>query len=206
MTVGQKIHDLRKKKGISQEELGFELDVSRQTISRWEADMMQPTTDNIRALCDYFQVDPNFFLTDEPKEPAKSIVAASVVEKRVDAKELTTETTAAQCETSEPAAAMTTETQSAMMPVRSKKLIVLYTILITVSTIIFALCVTIGSIAIFVAKQPSLGYSKVEINHMDPTVLACLVVAGCALIVTLILIIFLIRHKKREMECFRNKM
>ena len=35
MKFHEKLQSLRKKQGLSQEELGFELQVSRQTISKW---------------------------------------------------------------------------------------------------------------------------------------------------------------------------
>lgn len=37
MQFHEKLLSLRKAKGLSQEELGMELQVSRQTISKWEA-------------------------------------------------------------------------------------------------------------------------------------------------------------------------
>ncbi len=37
MKFNEKLLSLRKRKGLSQEELGMELQVSRQTISKWEA-------------------------------------------------------------------------------------------------------------------------------------------------------------------------
>ena len=36
MSFGQELLSLRKEKGLSQEELGGHLDVSRQTVSKWE--------------------------------------------------------------------------------------------------------------------------------------------------------------------------
>ena len=36
MTLGENIYNLRKKKGISQEQLGEQIGVTRQTISNWE--------------------------------------------------------------------------------------------------------------------------------------------------------------------------
>lgn len=65
MTIGNKIYDLRRKRGLSQEQLGFEIDVSRQTVSKWELDVMRPTTDNIRAMCAFFEVSAEVFLNDE---------------------------------------------------------------------------------------------------------------------------------------------
>lgn len=37
MKFNEKLLKLRKEKGLSQEELGMEMQVSRQTISKWEA-------------------------------------------------------------------------------------------------------------------------------------------------------------------------
>ena len=41
MKFNEKLLCIRKKKGLSQEELGMELQVSRQTISKWEAGVSQ---------------------------------------------------------------------------------------------------------------------------------------------------------------------
>ena len=46
MTIGEKIQKYRKDLGLSQEELGQKLIVSRQTLSLWEKDQTVPTIDN----------------------------------------------------------------------------------------------------------------------------------------------------------------
>lgn len=82
MTIGNKIYDLRRKRGLSQEQLGFEIDVSRQTVSKWELDVMRPTTDNIRAMCAFFEVSAEVFLNDEIDiAPPKVTVVEKPVEK-----------------------------------------------------------------------------------------------------------------------------
>ncbi len=63
-TVGEKIKDLRNERNISQEELSFELKVSRQTIHKWEKNIMQPNADSIRSLCSYFAVQADYFFND----------------------------------------------------------------------------------------------------------------------------------------------
>ena len=60
-TLGQKIFKLRQEKHLSQEELGFELGVSRLSVHKWEKDLMQPNLESIRLLCNYFKVDLNYF-------------------------------------------------------------------------------------------------------------------------------------------------
>lgn len=63
MTIGERLLKLRKEKNISQEELANELDVSRQTISKWETDQSQPDFDKIIPLCEYFGITSDELLT-----------------------------------------------------------------------------------------------------------------------------------------------
>ena len=68
MTVGEKIQYYRKKNGLSQEELGQKMLVSRQTVSLWEMDKTLPTVDNLIRLKEFFSVSIDEILTDtEPK-------------------------------------------------------------------------------------------------------------------------------------------
>lgn len=50
MTLGQNILKMRKKNGLSQEELGDKVGVTRQTISNWELDETSPNTDQLKGL------------------------------------------------------------------------------------------------------------------------------------------------------------
>ena len=56
MTVGERIQMYRKQFGMSQEELGQKLLVSRQTISLWEKDQTVPTIANLVRLKEIFGV------------------------------------------------------------------------------------------------------------------------------------------------------
>ena len=76
-TIGEKISKLRKSKRITQEELGFQLNVSRQTIHNWEADVMQPNVENIKSICKYFGVNSDYFFVENTKEYMVSEVAAT---------------------------------------------------------------------------------------------------------------------------------
>lgn len=68
MTVGKKIQKYRKDLGLSQEELGQKLLVSRQTISLWEKDQTVPTIDNLMRLSDIFEISVDEILNSENKE------------------------------------------------------------------------------------------------------------------------------------------
>ena len=71
MTLGQRIQELRKKQGLSQEALGEKLGVSRQAISRWEMDGAVPEVDKLIALSKLFGVSLDELLQVEvPKEAA----------------------------------------------------------------------------------------------------------------------------------------
>ena len=54
MSLGKNIQYLRKQKRIPQEQLAEIMSVSRQTISRWEADEIIPELDKLVALSDLF--------------------------------------------------------------------------------------------------------------------------------------------------------
>ena len=64
MTVGEKLLDLRKKKGLSQEEVANILNVSRQTVSKWETDQTTPDFDKIVPICNLYEVSANLLLMD----------------------------------------------------------------------------------------------------------------------------------------------
>lgn len=54
MTLGQRIQELRKGLGLSQEDLGERMGVSRQAISKWEGDQTIPELDKLIALSKLF--------------------------------------------------------------------------------------------------------------------------------------------------------
>lgn len=73
MTVGEKIQYYRKKIGLSQEELGQKMLVSRQTVSLWEMDKTLPTVDNLIRLKEIFTVSIDDILSEaEPIEENKN--------------------------------------------------------------------------------------------------------------------------------------
>ena len=64
MTLGEKITHLRKKRGLSQEELAITLNISRQAVSKWETGEAKPDTDKVVALAEYFEVTTDWLLRD----------------------------------------------------------------------------------------------------------------------------------------------
>ena len=56
MTVGEKIYQLRKQKGYSQEELAEKINISRQSVSLWETNQIVPQIDYLIELSKLFNV------------------------------------------------------------------------------------------------------------------------------------------------------
>lgn len=56
MSLGNKILDLRKKQNLSQEQLAEKLNVTRQTISKWELDETSPDIKQAKQLSKIFKV------------------------------------------------------------------------------------------------------------------------------------------------------
>lgn len=68
MILADKIIHLRKKCGWSQEELAERMNVSRQSISKWEGAQSVPDLDKILKLCQVFGVSTDYLLKDEIEE------------------------------------------------------------------------------------------------------------------------------------------
>ena len=56
MTIGQRIGELRKSYGYSQEYIAEKMNVSRQAVSKWEQDLSAPDTYNLIALAELLDV------------------------------------------------------------------------------------------------------------------------------------------------------
>ena len=73
MTLGEKISDLRKRKGISQEKLAELLDVSRQAVTKWESGKGNPDTENLIRLSEIFGVSIDELCGKEAEKPKAKI-------------------------------------------------------------------------------------------------------------------------------------
>ena len=75
MKLGEKILKLRKQKGLSQEQLGEEIDVTRQTISNWELGETSPNPEQLKLLSKVFDVSIDELLDNERKDELISKVS-----------------------------------------------------------------------------------------------------------------------------------
>lgn len=63
--LSEKIRELRRKEGLSQEELAERVDVSRQAVSKWELGSAVPTADKLVELADFFGVSLDWLMRGE---------------------------------------------------------------------------------------------------------------------------------------------
>ena len=79
MKFNEKLLDLRKKKGWSQEELAYKLDVSRQTISNWELGETAPNPEQLIMLSSVFEKSIDELVGNEIKIETKE-AAANIID------------------------------------------------------------------------------------------------------------------------------
>lgn len=87
-SIGENIAALRKKAGLTQEELSEKMCVTAQAVSKWENDLSYPDIENIRSMAKLFSVTVDELLngvkdvpvlkSDEPEKIAKRILHIQV--------------------------------------------------------------------------------------------------------------------------------
>ncbi|MCL2596766.1 MAG: helix-turn-helix domain-containing protein [Paludibacter sp.] len=60
-TFGKKLTELRKQKGMSQEQLAFDLNISQSSVSNYESGRTTPDMGIMQLIADYFQVPITYF-------------------------------------------------------------------------------------------------------------------------------------------------
>lgn len=73
MSIGKKLLSLRQEKGISQEALGRELNVSRQTVSKWESDLSLPDMKMMITISQFYEISITQLLDLDDETEADSI-------------------------------------------------------------------------------------------------------------------------------------
>ena len=63
MSLGEKLLDLRKKAGLSQEDVADKLGVSRQTVSKWETDQTVPELIKVKLLSQLYNISYNYLIS-----------------------------------------------------------------------------------------------------------------------------------------------
>lgn len=71
MNLGERLYELRKAKGLSQESVADILGVTRQTVSKWETNQTTPDFDKILPLCKLYEITTDELLTGEKSTAAE---------------------------------------------------------------------------------------------------------------------------------------
>ena len=81
MEFNNKLYELRKQKGLSQEELANRLNVSRQTVSKWEVGESSPDMEKLVAISELFDISLDELVLNkvpEKGEPSEQIVKSEM--------------------------------------------------------------------------------------------------------------------------------
>lgn len=71
--LSERIYTLRRKQGLSQEQLAEKIGVSRQAISKWEGGLSTPELDKLKALSDCFGVTLDELTSEEKGVPGANV-------------------------------------------------------------------------------------------------------------------------------------
>ncbi len=80
MSLDEKIISLRKKEGLTQEQLAEQLRVTRQTISKWELGQSTPDLNYISQLSDIFHVSTDYLIKEEQETVSQTVRQSTPVE------------------------------------------------------------------------------------------------------------------------------
>lgn len=80
MNLGEKILKLRKANGFSQDDLAERLNVTRQSVSKWESEQATPELDKVVRLAEVFDVDTDYLL--RPSDTDELRIKTSVLERQ----------------------------------------------------------------------------------------------------------------------------
>ena len=62
LTFGEKIRLLREEQEITQKQLGDAVNMTQRKVSYLEKDRYEPSLQDVKALCDYFQISADYLL------------------------------------------------------------------------------------------------------------------------------------------------
>lgn len=74
-TLGKRIAELRRQRGLTQDQLAEAMNVSPQAVSKWENDLSCPDITMLPGLADYFHVTIDFLMRGEPTDEVRMVPA-----------------------------------------------------------------------------------------------------------------------------------
>ena len=178
-TLGKKICRHRKAKGYSQEELAELVGVSRQAISKWEADLTRPSFDNLQALCVALKVKMDFFMDEWSRVPesenkgeahAKNAVAAAAVTESVTVAEIATVVESGEEEAAVPTAASRDDEEAEKEKRKRRRKFILLLLGIVVFALLFVVGCVITIAMGFVIFTPNRGDDSLNFYNIHKSV------------------------------------
>ncbi len=91
MEFNNRLYELRKQKGFSQEELANRVNVSRQTVSKWEIGDSTPDMEKLIALSDLFEISLDELMTGKIPVASENVSNKSEIVNVLEEKVLTPE-------------------------------------------------------------------------------------------------------------------
>ena len=77
MTIGEKLVKLRKEQNLTQEQFAEVLQVSRQSVSKWELNTAYPDTEKLIRISKLFDCSLDYLLKDEIEQMDENLISAS---------------------------------------------------------------------------------------------------------------------------------
>ena len=74
MAFGERLQEVRKRSGLTQEEFAEQLQVSRQSVSRWESGRGYPEMEKIIFICNRYGVTMDGLFKEEVPTPGLSLI------------------------------------------------------------------------------------------------------------------------------------
>ena len=84
MTLSEKLYNLRRKQGLSQETLAEKLNCSRQVISKWENGTTSPDAEMLQKYSELFGVSIDYLVKEDIEEPTNPITTPDLVDVKPD--------------------------------------------------------------------------------------------------------------------------
>ena len=88
MTFGERLYELRTKENISQEKFAEIMNVSRQSISKWETDKAYPEMSRLIFMSDYFHVSLDYLVRGKENEESLSADSVTSEEKKYQSEKM----------------------------------------------------------------------------------------------------------------------
>ena len=82
MNLGENLFNLRKEKGLSQEEVAEKLNVTRQTVSKWETNQSTPDFDKIIPICELYGITTDELLQGKRLEKSFGEISTTDINRK----------------------------------------------------------------------------------------------------------------------------